>query len=100
MNLSDKRAIVTACLTQSGKPTFALAEVEVTEEGAENGVHYYLVEAELLQHGYEEPFVHFDGTESPAFLHAAVRDMLDHAIITVPTIHVPPEKTECLASSK
>src|ERR1022692_3967941 len=96
MTLSDKRAIVTACMTPSGKPTFAFAEAEVTDEEAENGVQYYLVEAELLQHGYEEPFVHFDACmESPAFLHAAVRDMLDHAVITVPTIHVHTEKNEC-----
>ena len=98
--MSEKRAIVTACMTQSGQPTFALAEVEVTEEEAVNGVHYYLVEAELLQHGYEEPFVHFDATESPPFLHAAVRELLDHAVITVPTIHVHMEKNECPASSK
>jgi hypothetical protein len=31
------------------------------------------VERELIQQGYEEPFVHFPSGESPPFLHAAVR---------------------------
>src|SRR5260370_1406376 len=74
----DKRtiAVVSACMTAAGLADFALNEVEVTPEEAENGIHYYLAEAQLLQHGYEEPFVHFAETESPGFLHPAVREYL------------------------
>jgi hypothetical protein len=63
-------------MTHDGLPCFALNEVEVTQEQIDNGIHYYLVEAELLQNGYEEPFVHFDENESPPFLHPAVRRYL------------------------
>lgn len=75
---SDKRpvAIVTACMTANGTPTFALNTVEVTEDQLANGIHYYFVEAELLEAGFEEPFVHFDEGEAPAFLHPAVRQFL------------------------
>lgn len=69
-------AIVSACMTQQGLPTLVLNEVEVTQEEAENGVHFYLVEADLLQAGYEEPYVHFDAVEFPAFSHPAVRQHL------------------------
>jgi hypothetical protein len=69
-------AVVSACMTAAGFPDFALNEVDVTPEEAENGIHYYLAEAQLLQDGYEEPFVHFDAMESPAFLHPAVREYL------------------------
>jgi hypothetical protein len=77
-DLSVKRsiAVVSACMTAHGAPTFALNEVEVTQEEAENGVHYYLAQANLLEAGYEEPFVHFDAEEAPAFLHPAVRQFL------------------------
>ena len=34
--------------------------------------HYYLAESELLELGYEEPFVHFTEDEAPAFLFPAV----------------------------
>ena len=78
MSASDKRTIsvVTACMRSDGKPTFAQTEVAVTSEEAENGVHYYLTEAELLRAGYEEPFVHFSEDEMPAFLLAAVQQFL------------------------
>jgi hypothetical protein len=69
-------AIVTACMSANGTPTFVLTNVEVTPQEAENGVHYGLAEADLLQAGYEEPFVHFDEGESPTFLHPAVRQHL------------------------
>ena len=69
-------AIVSACMTAQGLPEFVLTTVEVTQAQIENGVHYYLAEGELLERGYEEPFVHFDESESPPFLHAAVRDYL------------------------
>ena len=75
---SGKRPItvVTACMRADGTPDFALTEVEVTTEEAENGIHYYLVEADLLEAGYEEPFVHYDEDESPAFLFPAVKQYL------------------------
>ena len=47
-------------------------DVAVTSEEAENGVHYYLVEADLLELGYEDPFVHVAEDEAPAFLLSAV----------------------------
>lgn len=68
--------VVTACMTKPGTPTFALNDVEVTQDEAENGIHYYLVEAMLLENGFEEPFVHFDEDEAPAFLHPAVKEFL------------------------
>lgn len=68
--------IVSACMRRDGLPAFALNEVEVTQEQIDNGIHFYLVEAELLQQGYEEPFVHFDENEAPSFLHPAVRSHL------------------------
>jgi len=74
----DKRpvAVVSACMRADGCPDFALNVAEVTAEERDNGIHYYLVEADLLQAGYEEPFVHFDSDEAPDFLHAAVRQYL------------------------
>ena len=77
---ADKRtiAIVTACMRRDGLPDFALNHVEVTQEQLENGIHYYLVEAILLESGFEEPFTHFDETEAPSFLHPAVREYLSH----------------------
>jgi hypothetical protein len=68
--------VVSACMTASGTPTFVLNQVEVTAEQVENGIHYYLVEAQLLQDGYEEPFVHFDENEAPAFLIPALQGQL------------------------
>lgn len=69
-------AVVSACMTADGCPTFALNEVEVTQDELENGLHYYLAEADLLLAGYEEPFVHYGEGEGPAFLHPAVREFL------------------------
>jgi hypothetical protein len=51
--------------------------LEVTHEEYENGLHYSLVEDRLADAGYEEPFVHFDEAEAPAFLHPAVRQCLN-----------------------
>ena len=79
-------AIVTACMRADGTPTFAVNEVSVTREEAENGMHYYWVEADLLESGYEEPFIHFDEDEAPAFLHAAVRQHLDLSPVTAQPI--------------
>jgi len=59
-----------------GLPAFARTEVEVTDDQAENGVHYYLAEAELLEQGYEEPMVHFSADEAPAFLFPAIDEYL------------------------
>jgi hypothetical protein len=85
---ADKHTVVvvTACMRTDGTPTFAVNEVSVTQEEAENGLHYYWVEAELLESGYEEPFVHFDDSEAPAFLHAAVRQHLDLSPVTAQPI--------------
>ena len=60
-------------------PVFALTQVEVTPEEYDNGIHYFLAEADLLVRGYEEPFVHFDESEAPSFLHAAVKAQLSLA---------------------
>ena len=74
MSASDKRniAVVTACMRSDGTPAFVKTEVGVTDEQAANGEQFYLVEAELLEAGYEEPFVHFPEDEAPAFLFPAV----------------------------
>ena len=71
--------IVSACMTVSGLPAFVVTEVEVTTEEAENGVQYYLAEADLLAQGYEEPMVHFADGEAPDFLLPAVRQHLASA---------------------
>ena len=71
-----KITIVSACMNADGAPDFGLTQVEVTQEEAENGNHYDLAEAQLVENGYEEPMVHFDEDEAPAFLHAAVRRYL------------------------
>ncbi len=68
--------VVSACMTAAGTPEFVLNQVEVTDEEIENGIHYYLVESLLLQASYEEPFVHFDENEAPAFLIPAVQGQL------------------------
>jgi hypothetical protein len=68
--------VVSACMRADGYPDFAVTQVVVIPEERENGIHYYLVEAELLEAGFEEPFVHFDEDESPAFLHPAVQQYL------------------------
>ena len=78
--------IVSACMTREGLPTFALNTVEVTAEEAADGIHFYLVEADLLEAGYEEPFVHFPDSEAPPFLHPAVRQHLGlEPVLTEPT---------------
>jgi hypothetical protein len=69
-------AVVTACMCADGTPDFALNVVEVSHEEYENGVHYDFVEDQLADAGYEEPFVHFDNLEAPAFLHPAVEKYL------------------------
>jgi len=68
-----KLSVVTACLNAGGIPDFALTEVEVTHEEYANGVHCDLVEERLVEEGYEEPFLHFDGLDAPDFLVAAAR---------------------------
>jgi len=91
-------AIVTACMSAKGKPDFVLTEVSVTHEEVENGIHYYLAEADLLQAGYEEPFCHFDEFEAPPFLHGAVWDYLALApIVTNPTSSAHWEEATCPA---
>lgn len=97
MPWSGKRtiAVVSAYMRPDGLPAFALNDVAVTQDEAENGIHYYLVEADLLEAGFEEPFVHFDEDEAPAFLHSAVRR---HLANSRPT-HNPSEESLCLVSS-
>jgi len=68
--------IVTACMQVDGYPTFAITEVAVTSEELAEGVHYDLAHSELLERGYEEPFVHFSPEEAPPFLYPAVMDFL------------------------
>src|SRR5580765_8047711 len=69
-------SIVSACMRSDGTPTFARTEVDVTDDQAENGIQYYLADAELLEQGYEEPMVHFTLEEAPAFLFPAVEESL------------------------
>jgi hypothetical protein len=69
-------SIATACMNADGCPDFALTTVTATPEQLANGYHYCLAEEQLLARGYEEPFVHFDADEGPAFLHPAVRQYL------------------------
>jgi hypothetical protein len=93
-------AIVTACMTAKGKPDFVLNEVSVTPEEAEDGVHYCLVETDLLEAGYEEPFVHFDEGEAQALLHAALKQRLDLGAAPHATNPITPahwEETQCPA---
>ena len=71
-----RRAVVTACMTAGGLPTFALTEVTVTPEEAAEGLQYDLAAGRLLAAGYEEPFVHFDEADAPPFLLPAVRTLL------------------------
>ncbi len=80
--------VVTACLNASGMPDFAMNVAEVTAEEYENGIHLYFVEADLLEAGYEEPFVHFSDREAPAFLVPAVKEYLGApagAIASIPS---------------
>ena len=46
--------VVTACMRPDGLPTFVLNRAEVSQDEAENGVHYDLAAAQLLEAGYEE----------------------------------------------
>jgi hypothetical protein len=69
-------AVVTACMTRAGFADFALSRVEVTQDEYDNGVHYDRVEQQLAEAGYEEPFLHFDECDAPAFLIPAVREYL------------------------
>lgn len=88
-------AVVTACRNAGGSPEFVLTTVAVTPAQQDNGIHYYLVEADLLEDGYEDPFVHFDEHEAPPFLHPAVRRHLASRLH--PPNHHEPEKHACLA---
>lgn len=77
--------VVSACMRSDGCPDFAFNEVEITFDEYENGLHYSLVGDCLGDAGYEDPCVHFDQFEAPAFLHAAVRQYLgvaDKPVIT------------------
>ena len=88
-------AIVTACTNADGTPTFAFNEVEATQDQIDNGIHFYLAEADLLLAGHEPPFIHFDELEAPPFLHPAVRRHLgistddDTHVLAEEFLHVP-----------
>jgi hypothetical protein len=87
-------AVVSAVMKKDGFPDLVLNEVFATQEEIDNGMHYYFVEAELLQAGFEEPFVHFADGESPSFLHPAVREYLGLSpAVDEPIILTFPEKT-------
>jgi hypothetical protein len=83
-----KRAvtIVSAVMRPDGFADFAVTQVEVTQDEYENAIHLYLAEADLLEAGFEEPFVHFPQEEAPPFLLPAVRQYLDSAPPD-PTLH-------------
>jgi hypothetical protein len=63
-------------MRHDGTPAFVRTQVEVTADQAENGIHYYLAEAQLFGQGFEEPMVHFSQEEAPAFLFPAVEEHL------------------------
>jgi hypothetical protein len=87
-------AVVSAVMKKDGFPDLVLNEVFATQEEIDNGMHYYFVEAALLQAGFEEPFVHFDQSESPSFLHPAVREYLGLSpAFNEPIILTFPEKS-------
>jgi len=91
-------AIVSAVMRGDGTPAFALTEVTATPEEAADGIHYYLAEAQLLEDGYEEPFVHFAASEAPPFLHATVRRHLGlPPAVTELTPTALPEEPRCPA---
>jgi hypothetical protein len=95
MTASDKRtvSVVTACMRTNGAPTFARSDVAVTQEEIENGIHYYLVEGDLLSAGYEESMMHFASDEAPAFLFPAVAQLVrDEAARPEPSLDVLSEK--------
>ena len=73
---------------QSGLISFR-AFVDWLDDQAENGIHYYLAEADLLEGGYEPPFLHFDEDEAPAFLLPAVQEYLKPAA-RPDALHSPP----------
>ncbi|OAI48218.1 hypothetical protein AYO44_07600 [Planctomycetaceae bacterium SCGC AG-212-F19] len=85
--------VVTACMTRDGLPTFVVNEAEVAFEEYENGIHYYIVEADLLEAGYDEPFVHFDEFEAPRFLHVAVKLSLGMPVVGNSIPHLSSEET-------
>jgi hypothetical protein len=68
--------VVSAVMRADGLPDFAVTHVEVTQGDYENGIHLYLAEADLLEAGFEEPFVHFPEGEAPPFLLPAVESYL------------------------
>lgn len=86
--------VVTTCITSDGTPDFALNEIEVTQEEYDNGVHYDRADDRLIDAGYEEPFVHFDELESPAFLHPAVRRHLALPDTTHEDNHAPDHRSD------
>ena len=71
--------IVSAVMRRDGLPDFVVTQVEVTQAECDVGIHLYLAEADLLEAGFEEPFVHFPEGERPPFLLPAVQEYLNVA---------------------
>ena len=78
-----------------GTPTFAFNEVEATQDQIDNGIHYYLAEAELLLAGMRSLSSTSIELEAPPFLHPAVRRHLgisaddDTHVLAEEFLHVP-----------
>ncbi len=85
--------IVTACLNAASIADFTLTQVEVTHDEYANGVHCDRVEALLVQEGYEEPFLHFDVADVPAFLVPAVQRYFGAPLCA--TTSIPREQEPC-----
>ncbi len=81
--------VVSAVMRKDGFPDFAMTQVEVTQEEYQNGIHIYLAEADLLEAGFEEPFMHFPSDEAPSFLVPAVKEDLG-VDVSDPTLHAVP----------
>jgi hypothetical protein len=63
-------AVVSACMSSDGTPTFTLYEVQVTRHDYVNGVHYSLVETYLADDGFDEPYVHEHSPSPFPLLHS------------------------------
>lgn len=63
-----KVAVITACCDANGKPVLVLNEVLADENDLALGCHYDRVAQKLRNRGYNQPFVHFDEQDGPAWL--------------------------------
>ena len=91
----------TACLNAGSIPDFAITQVEVTHEEHANGVHCDRVEELLLEEGYEEPFLHYDDFDAPAFLVPVVRRYFGLPMnATTRLSRISEEENQCHGSSR